>query len=315
MTPVDTLHPMGFTVIPLQRLTLSMESPMTFGSEFRLTKTPEWLKRDPMIQRLGFSDSQAVVDSQWCLIAEYDANAIGEPDRRWTGPETRSVQYDKSEGGAMANLAIWLAQPCAVCYTSVLHGLRQEVPGMPRSVPMLQQIETHTSLYCHPHDLDRVPNVDQLRRAGEIFDLLRAVSRGNALWSGLRSTWAGLLMPHRDIRYSLLWVGIEALLGPDNSGSEITYKLSQRIAFLISSSSVEAKENFRTARECYQTRSQIVHGRWNNDPKMDNRMAETERLARACLLRALSTSELRQTFSSKDRDRFLEDLVFAARQW
>lgn len=144
-----------------------------------------------------------------------------------------------------------------------------------------------------------------------MFDLLRSVTRGNALWSALRSTWAALVMPHRDIRYSLLWIGLEALLGPENSGSEITYKLSQRIAFLISNGSAEAKENFRAARECYQTRSQIVHGRWSDEPKMDKRMAETERLVRACLLRTLKTPEMRQTFSSKDRDRFLEDMVFA----
>lgn len=144
---------MGLTIIPLQRLQLATDSPISFGHEFQLTRTPEWVKRDPMVQRLGFSESHAVVDSQYCLIAEYEAKAIGEPDPRWTGPQARSVQYDKSEAGALANSAIWLTQPCAICYTSVLHGLRHDVPGMPRPVPMLQQVEQHTPLYCHPDDL------------------------------------------------------------------------------------------------------------------------------------------------------------------
>lgn len=302
--------PRGLTVIPLLRLNLDAGLSVPFGAEFVLRQTPEWVKRDALIQHLTYSDQQAVITSQYSFLAEYEANAISDPHPKSTKEEPRTVQSDKAEAGAMANLALWLVQPCAVCYTSVLHGLRHQLPGGASPVPLLQQMETHMPLHCHQDDLEKQPTVEQIRQAGELFDILRSISRGNAVWTAMRSVWAALVMPHKDIRYSLFWIGLEALFGPENSGSEITYKLSQRIAFLISDEPGHAKEKFRVARECYQTRSQIAHGRWTNDPKTDPRMADTEAIVRASMLRILQNPDLRATFCSTGRDRFLEDMIF-----
>jgi hypothetical protein len=301
----------GFTVIPLLRLNLDAGLSIPFGAEFVLRQTPEWVKRDALIQHLTYSDQQAVITSQYSFLADYEANAIGDPHPKSTKEEPRTVQSDKAEAGAMANLALWLVQPCAVCYTSVLHGLQHQHAGEERLVPILQQMETHTPLHCHPDDVEKQPTVEQIQQAGELFDVLRSISRGNAVWTAMRSVWAALVMPHRDIRYSLFWIGLEALFGPENSGGEIIYKLSQRIAFLISDEPSHAKEEFRLARECYQTRSQIAHGRWANDPKTGPRMADTEAIVRASVLRILQNLDLRATFCSTARDRFLEDMIFS----
>jgi hypothetical protein len=211
----------------------------------------------------------------------------------------------------MANLALWLVQPSPVCYTSVLHGLRHQIPPGACRISILQQLETHTPLYCHPDDVEKQPSVEQIQQAGELFNILRSISRGNAVWTAMRSVWAALVTPHRDIRYSLFWIGLEALFGPENSGSEITYKLSQRIAFVTSDEPSHAKERFRVASKCYQTRSQIAHGRWADDPKTNSRMADTEAIIRASMVRILKNQDLRAVFSSKTRDRFLEDMIFS----
>jgi hypothetical protein len=80
---------------------------------------------------------------------------------------------------------------------------------------------------------------------------------------------------------------------------------------LLSKSAEEAKQNFRTAKDCYNTRSKIVHGRWNGDPKMLLHMANTEAISRNILLRVLNDPALLKGFLSKERDKFLEEMIFA----
>jgi hypothetical protein len=172
-------------------------------------------------------------------------------------------------------------------------------------------LETHTPLYCHPDDLRREPSVAQVTAAGELCDILRSIRRNNPVWTAARSFWAALVTPERDIRYSLFWIGIEALFGPDSSGSEITYKLSQRIAFLTASNPTESKEIFKVAKRCYGMRSTIVHGGWDDDPKMDELLGTTERIVRSSFLRTLRDQTLLERFQSKERDRFLEEIVFS----
>ena len=101
------------------------------------------------------------------------------------------------------------------------------------------------------------------------------------------------------------------MFGPDNSGGEITYKLSQRIAFLTAADPVEAKQVFDVAKKCYGMRSTIVHGRWDDDPKMEELMGTTERIVRFSFLRVLRDQALLSKFQSKARDRFLEEMVFS----
>ena len=185
------------------------------------------------------------------------------------------------------------------------------MPGRSEPEPIIQQLETHTPLYCHPDDLHRQPSVSQITAAGELFDTLRSIKRKNPVWTAARSFWAALVTPERDIRYSLFWIGIEALFGPDNSGGEITYKLSQRIAFLTAADPVEAKQVFDVAKKCYGMRSTIVHGRWDDDPKMEELMGTTERIVRFSFLRVLRDQALLSKFQSKARDRFLEEMVFS----
>lgn len=310
MSDQETNELRGFTVIPLMRLNLEAGLSIPFGADFVLKQTPDWLKSDALLSNLSFSDQQVIRDSDYSFIAEYEANAIGERHPKSTEKEPLTLQKDKSNAAAMANLALWLVQPCSVSYTSVLHGLRHPIHGKARPVPILQQLETHTPIYCHPDDVEKVPSVEQLERAGKLCDILRLVEQGNAVWTAIRSFWSALLMRYTDIRYSLFWIGLEALFGPDNSGSEITYKLSQRIAFFISNDPISATEEFRRARECYQMRSKIVHGRWMIDPKTDLRIAETEEIVRRSIFRILANSDLREVFLSKGRDSYLEEMIY-----
>jgi hypothetical protein len=111
-------------------------------------------------------------------------------------------------------------------------------------------------------------------------------------------------------RYPFFWMGLEALFGPDDT-AETTYKLCQRIAFFLGDTPDVARELFRKAKTCYNTRSKIIHGRWKDDPKIDAVMADTEAIVRTAVRHLLDNPEMLRTFISKHRDKFLEDLVFS----
>jgi hypothetical protein len=127
----------------------------------------------------------------------------------------------------------------------------------------------------------------------------------------MRMFWAALSSYASDIRYSLFWVGLEALFGPDGNTGEITYKLAQRAAFFISDTPQSARETFSKAKNCYAMRSKIVHGRWKYDPSIDLTMIDTETIARSVCTRLLGDRQMLDAFVSKKRDAFLEEWVFS----
>jgi len=264
-----------------------------------------------MLSHLSYQDRTSVQRAKHVLVAEYPASAIGELDPASGEKEPQSIQDSKSEAAMMANLALWLAQPSSTCFTSLFHALDLDVLGSPYKKPTILRLETRSPLFCHPDDLERKISIDQVVEAGELFNALRSIPRKNAIWTAVRSVWGALITPASDIRYSFYWIGLESMFGPDGNSGEITYKLSQRIAFFISKSKDQARETFRKTRDCYSTRSQIVHGRWEGQPKMNALMATTESIVRSALQRVLNEPELLQKFVSKERDRFLEDMVFS----
>src|SRR5262249_51143322 len=99
--------------------------------------------------------------------------------------------------------------------------------------------------------------------------------------------------------------------GPQNVG-ETTFKLCQRIGFFIGGNNLQiARDIFKKAKNCYNTRSKIVHGRWKDDPAIDGVMADTEAIAPTALRHILDDQGLLKVFVSNQRDGFLEDLVFS----
>ena len=97
---------MALTIVPLLRLNLPKGTQVKFGNEFLLVPLPEWVKTDELLPNLGFQTAQSVKAAQHCLLARYEAKSIGEPDPSWKGQSYRSIQNDKSEAAAMANLAL-----------------------------------------------------------------------------------------------------------------------------------------------------------------------------------------------------------------
>jgi len=302
---------MSFTIVPLQNLRLPAGTKIPFGNGFFLQDVPQWVKEDKgILADMYYHDRQAILDAKHALVAEYDAKSIGEPDPSWSGKSLRSIQDSKTEAAVLGNLALWLRQPSPIRFTAVLHALSWGVPGSEETVPIIQSVEPRLPLWCLPNDVQNPVEKTHVVKAGELHTVLCSIPRKNAVWMAMRALWTALTTYEADIRYSLLWIGLEALFGAEDGG-EITYKLAQRIAFFLANTSEDARSLFKKAKFCYAMRSKIVHGRVIDDPKIDECTADTEAIARTVFRHLLDKPELLKTFVSNQRDSFLEEWVFS----
>jgi hypothetical protein len=149
--------------------------------------------------------------------------------------------------------------------------------------------------------------------AGRLHSSLIRVPQDTAVWTAIRATWAGLQMNIEEIRYSLFWMALEALFGPDDP-REITYRLSHRIALFLTKDRSGARELFMKAKSGYGFRSKVVHGRWKENVKSQVLMADAERLVRESLIRLLQDDELMNVLCGKKRGAYLDNLIFSVRE-
>lgn len=291
------------TVIPIQHVALKATTSHQFSSGVLLAPLPAWVPGQTMLESLSVIDREAVKTATHAFLLTYLADALGSLDPDWNGPEPKSIQESKYEIGILANLALWLARPSPACFHVVLHAPQFG------SEPVVQRVERSSELLCHPGDVGSRLTEGDLPLAAKCHDALVKVPRDTALWTAIRSAWAGLQMNIESIRFLLFWVGIEAMFGPED-GREITFRLSQRLGFFLGHTKVEARELFDLAKAGYGFRSKLVHGQWKEDPNATKRMGEAERLFRKALVRILSDQGLVTTFTSKKRETFLDSLAF-----
>lgn len=296
--------PVFHTVVPIQNVDLGADARFEFAGGLLLTATPPWVPKQQMLQGLSEGDRQAVQHASHAFVVTYEAAALGDPDPGWAGADPKSIQETKYELCVLANLALWLSRPCPVHFKVVIHAPQFEAE------PVAQQvISGYSPLLCHPKDVGGRVTAADIALATRLHSSVAALGRDGAVWTAARATWVGLQMNIEVIRYVLFWMALEALFGPEDA-REITYRLSQRVAFFLASDRAEARELFAVAKKGYGFRSKIVHGRWEEEADSEARMAEAEDLVRQSLVRVLEDEELRKTFSGKTRETFLDDIVF-----
>ena len=159
-----------------------------------------------ILPQLSFSPrKQSVLNSKHAFVAEYEANAIGEPDPEHIvkdGERQRSIQEAKTRLAVLGNLAIWLRQPSSLCFTVSLHACMWPIHGEIAKQPILQQSEVSDPvyfpserskpLYCHPKDEDNPITPQHIVHAAGFYPTLRSIQQGSAVSVALRAIWAGL---------------------------------------------------------------------------------------------------------------------------
>ena len=297
----NNVMPSFYTVIPLHNVDLDPDGRWDFAGGFALSALPGWMGDQQILERLSAGDRAALEQATHSLVVAYEAEALGTPD---PDNENRSIQETKYQHGVLANLALWLSRPSPVRFIIAIHApqLLEDHP------PVVQQTLRVSPLLCHPADKDQRITEADLGLAARLHDALLALREGTSMWTATRALWAGLTINMEPVRYALFWIALEALFGPDDP-REITYRLSQRVGFFLGKTPREAQQLFTTTKKAYGFRSKIVHGRWQVTD-LQRRMGEAESLARQSLVQILEDTDLTETFSGQERERFLDDLLF-----
>jgi Apea-like HEPN len=197
-----------------------------------------------------------------------------------------------------------LSKPSFLGFEFVLHAERHESEWVRR------QAFSVASLTPHMKDADARLSAADLQRARSLGDTLKSLPRDTVIFAAARALLKALPDTWWETRYLMLWVALEALFGPSNP-SEITYRLSQRLAFFLASNRSEAGRLFGSAKEGYGLRSKIVHGlRLQRLGK--EKSAEMMHQVECALVKILSTPQSLEVFKSeRRREDFLDRLAFS----
>lgn len=272
-----------------------------------LRSVPDWLKVKPVMDRLDTDQRDDLVNEiRYVLIAEYQADSLGDPDTDWHGKKPRSKQDRAVELIQAANLALWLAKPSLMGFDFVIHANFLDNLWQWRGQFKVSELSPLA------RDVANELSKEDFRVGSELHAALLALPRDGAVWVAVRTLWQALTINPWEVRYPLLWIALEALFGPTDH-KEITYRLSQRIAFFLSSSREEAKELFKAARSGYAWRSRVVHGmhlKKLSEESSQDIIYKSEDFVRKALNRILRDNELVSVFSSTRREQYLDDLTF-----
>ncbi len=272
-----------------------------------LQPVPEWLKEKPILDILSRHQREDLINNiRFVLMTEYEADSLGDLDPEWRGRKPKSKQDRAVELIQVANLALWLAKPSLMCFDLVIHA---DCPDNEWQWRALSEVSNLSPLR---RDVGNQLLEEDFRVARELHSALLSLPRDGAVWIAARTLWQALTVELWEIRYPLLWVVLEALFGPKDP-KETTYRLSQRIAFFLSSSRKEAKELFKTAHSGYAWRSRVVHGmhlKKLSEESSQGLIYTSEDFVRKALNRILRDNELVSVFSSTRREQYLDDLTF-----
>jgi len=172
----------------------------------------------------------------------------------------------------------------------------------------------HDEFKYHPNDVQRRITPEDLAQVQKLYASLSKIPRHSAPWTACRAVSTALQMQRNEIRHLLLWIALEALFGVEN-GAEIRYRLSQRLAFFIGNDRAEASELFAKANRGYDIRCKIAHGNWGQKTQNTDESlvltGTTEEFVRRSFLRLLQDNDTTKQFCGKNREAYLDGLVFA----
>ena len=268
----------------------------------KLLAIPDWLKSEEILKYLSFNSKQKMKDAQFMFVSEYNADSLGDPDPEWKGEKPRGKQHIALERIQISNLALWLAHPSPLAFDLVFH------------VDSDKQISREHFLTDpikhHIRDAHNYHFKKQFGLANSLSLSIHDLNRNNSVWTAMRTLFDALTSKSWENRFLLLWIVLEALFG---TSTEITYRLSHRIAFFLSKNRKNAAELCKEVKCSYDWRSKVVHGMRHKlkQDESEQILYVTESLVRNALLKILKDKVLIGIFTSSDkREIYLDDLFF-----
>lgn len=279
----------------------------TLAGGVQVTPLEPVLLRDENLEALAWNDRETLrSDTRFQFELSYMACSLGDPDPAWSGKPLRSKQSMADEKIARALLACWVVRPTLIGPGQVFHiqecGETWTVRESARAFTFVHFSEGHG----HAQLLD-----DDMLQVRTIHEGMLGLDRDGTIVPALSMLGHALREREWKVRYLLMWVGLEALFGPD-SPSEVSHRIALRMAYLLGGDAQGRWATYRTAKKCYSWRSKIAHGLRMGDYREEEARAAfdgTENLLRQALLMMLLDGTLRASIDGRGRDEFFERLV------
>lgn len=276
------------------------------GPGVMLTGTPEWFKEELRLLQKSVGERESFA-SPFALVCTFEADSYGDPDPSVTWPKARSKQDAAVEAVKLGALALWLARPTGVTFDAVSVGVPE--PGQEATVRSCRPIQRYVPL---PRYTAASLKVADLAEADAFATALRTVPRPSATWTALRFLDLALAEELWHVRLLLLWVGIEALFGPEDRRN-VQDVTARRVArFLNPGNDVDGRQAYDLVWKSYDERCVVAHGARISDATPDERetiVLEAEGILRSTLRRLLEEPAALAALSSSQRDAYLEQLA------
>jgi len=285
------------TFAPIESIHLPSELtlPCTFNEHVSIQAVPEWVlqaeESDPFREKLR---STMESGEGHCIAAVYEADTLG------------SRQQTAANDVFSVHLALWLIRPTALSFHVIAHARKHDTEWNIRSIaPYSPAIPL--SQYAYDHLVE-----EDFAKAKTLFGVLQSVSGKGPVRMAAQAAKKALIEGAREIRFLLLWIALESLFGPED-GREVSFRLSQRIALFLETDRLQGCALFSRIKKSYDWRSKIVHGlrvaKLKNE-QSQNLLVELEQLVRRSLSAVLATGSIASTFDGKEREKYLDNLVF-----
>lgn len=281
--------------------------PIYFELGVRIDSIPIWVYKTSKKITLSLHDTQRLQNSQFAFVAEYEAESLGAPDPNDSSPENkRDIQSSTYLAIYLANLAIWVTNPNGV--SPFVHFDMDNIDSEPR----IRKYSPFNGLNPLVGYQNRILLNEDFVKAKLLHKQLLSLDRKGTIWRAIYALGLGLRELDWASRFMQMWIVFEALFGPKDA-REVTYRLSQRIAFFTSNNKLEASDLFQEIKTSYSWRSKVVHGLRLN--KLEEDESEylsyiTEQLVATTLSKILSDSKLIEVFDGASREEYLEHLIF-----
>jgi Apea-like HEPN len=281
-------------IVPLENIGPIPGQVLSFAGGFELVPTPAWVLKDSMLGELCGWDRDEVHRSASSLIATYDAEGRGS-----------HADDEQNKFAQLAGVALWLHRAFPAKFRVIV-----QCPEGSQSIVSLQPF---TPVEWGPHDARRYVGPRPLEWAADLhhvlLDVWRAPDVHGAVRLAIDAVLAALMEPTPRIRYMLLWIAVEALMGT-NREERLSRLLRSRIAGYLGVSQDDRQQLSDLVDDLYTIRSKLIHGDTfpANLMPFPSAQAHTELLVRRCLRRTLEEPGMLAAFSPPSRDAFLDTL-------
>jgi hypothetical protein len=128
-----------------------------------------------------------------------------------------------------------------------------------------------------------------------------------------RYAWNALTEKNGEIEFTLLWIALEAMFGPEDFEHGLSARLLKRCATFFGATKAEQDDAYRIAERGWRTRCRTVHGarlQRTTEPEFRRTALESEGMLRTALQKILDSPGLTATFSSfEKREEYLQNLA------